>query len=141
MHLSFFQAIHVISQVSQPTEPIDDKDPSFSSTIKRLLSEKSQTYQCLWKGCKVYGMKSCSRSWLEKHVLPTHGGKCAFACIVSGCKQRFGSQVRNSFIQDIYIRAREAHTVVFFWDLPRFQKGFFKKFPICLLSLFHTCQQ
>ena len=50
-------------------------------------------YHCLWEGCKVFGKKSCSQSWLEKHV-PTHGGKFAFACIVSGCKMRFSSQVR-----------------------------------------------
>ncbi|TRY73957.1 hypothetical protein TCAL_11348 [Tigriopus californicus] len=51
----------------------------------------SEVYQCLWEGCKVYAKKSCSKSWLEKHV-PTHGGKFAFACIVSGCKMRFSSQ-------------------------------------------------
>ncbi len=51
-----------------------------------------EKYECLWSGCKVYAKKSCSKSWLEKHV-PTHGGKFAFACIVSGCKRRFSSQV------------------------------------------------
>lgn len=57
-------------------------------------SSDGKRYVCLWEGCKVYGKKSCSKSWLEKHV-PTHGGKFPFACIVSGCKQRFSSQVRE----------------------------------------------
>ena len=25
-------------------------------------------YKCLWKGCKVFGRASSSKSWLEKHV-------------------------------------------------------------------------
>lgn len=67
------KACHVISQVFEQT------------------GLDSEVYQCLWEGCKVYAKKSCSKSWLEKHV-PTHGGKFAFACIVSGCKMRFSSQ-------------------------------------------------
>ena len=43
---------------------------------------------------QVYGKKSSSRCWVEKHV-PLHGGKFAFTCIVEGCKLRFSSQVRE----------------------------------------------
>ncbi|CAB4067032.1 AEBP2 [Lepeophtheirus salmonis] len=61
----------------------------------RLYHVESQfsesTFICLWDGCKVYGKKSCSQSWLEKHV-PTHGGKYSFSCIVSGCKMRFSTE-------------------------------------------------
>lgn len=59
------------------------------------IKENEETfYKCLWSDCKVYNMSSSSRSWLEKHV-PIHGGKYAFACIVSGCKKRFSSQVKK----------------------------------------------
>eukprot|EP00095_Tigriopus_kingsejongensis_P003431 maker-scaffold110_size354795-snap-gene-1.5 protein:Tk03431 transcript:maker-scaffold110_size354795-snap-gene-1.5-mRNA-1 annotation:"hypothetical protein L798_08557" len=67
------KACHVIAQVFEPE------------------GSEGETYQCLWEGCKVYGKRSCSKSWLEKHV-PTHGGKFAYTCIVSGCKMRFSSQ-------------------------------------------------
>ncbi len=55
--------------------------------------DSNPSYRCLWSGCKVFDRRSCSRSWLEKHV-PTHGGRFAFACIVDGCRMRFSSQVR-----------------------------------------------
>eukprot|EP00096_Caligus_rogercresseyi_P008248 TRINITY_DN26763_c0_g1_i1.p1 TRINITY_DN26763_c0_g1~~TRINITY_DN26763_c0_g1_i1.p1 ORF type:complete len:277 (-),score=102.98 TRINITY_DN26763_c0_g1_i1:317-1147(-) len=48
-------------------------------------------YKCLWEGCKVYGKTSCSKSWLEKHII-SHGGNKPFQCIVDGCKQRFSTQ-------------------------------------------------
>ncbi len=48
-------------------------------------------YKCLWRGCKVFGRGSSSRSWLEKHVAGHSGGK-PFQCIVDGCKMRFGTQ-------------------------------------------------
>ncbi|BES99363.1 metal ion Hypothetical protein [Nesidiocoris tenuis] len=47
---------------------------------------------CKWTDCKVYDRKSCSRTWLDRHVL-SHGGSKRFACIVDGCGQRFNSQV------------------------------------------------
>ncbi|GIY56395.1 zinc finger protein jing [Caerostris darwini] len=50
-----------------------------------------KSYVCLWVGCKVYERASCSRSWLERHVL-LHGGSKPFRCIVDGCRQRFGSE-------------------------------------------------
>ncbi|XP_069675318.1 zinc finger protein jing homolog [Periplaneta americana] len=50
-----------------------------------------ENYVCLWVGCKVYARTSCSRSWLERHVL-SHGGNKPFRCIVDGCGQRFSSQ-------------------------------------------------
>ena len=49
-------------------------------------------FSCLWVGCKVYQKESCSRRWLERHVL-SHGGSKQFKCIVEGCGLRFGSQV------------------------------------------------
>ncbi|CAG5102084.1 Similar to AAEL000263: Zinc finger protein jing homolog (Aedes aegypti) [Cotesia congregata] len=35
---------------------------------------------------------SCSRRWLERHVL-SHGGNKPFRCIVDGCGNRFSSQI------------------------------------------------
>ncbi|XP_075212413.1 uncharacterized protein LOC142319252 [Lycorma delicatula] len=52
----------------------------------------SETFVCLWIGCKVYEKTSCSRSWLERHVL-SHGGNKPYRCIVDGCGQRFSSQI------------------------------------------------
>ncbi|XP_071452997.1 zinc finger protein AEBP2 [Hetaerina americana] len=53
--------------------------------------EGSENFVCLWVGCKVYARTSCSRSWLERHVL-SHGGNKPFRCIFDGCGQRFSSQ-------------------------------------------------
>ncbi|XP_065333327.1 zinc finger protein jing homolog isoform X1 [Cloeon dipterum] len=50
-----------------------------------------ESFVCMWVGCKVYDKTSCSRSWLERHVL-THGGSKPFRCIVDGCGQRFSTQ-------------------------------------------------
>lgn len=58
------------------------------------VNPQTGPFACLWTGCKVYGRKSCSRTWLERHVLP-HGGKRTYKCIVDGCGQRFPSQVRQ----------------------------------------------
>ncbi|KAF3429317.1 hypothetical protein E2986_12686 [Frieseomelitta varia] len=49
-------------------------------------------FVCQWQGCKVQGRSSCSRRWLERHVL-SHGGNKPFRCIVDGCGSRFSSQV------------------------------------------------
>lgn len=57
------------------------------------VNPQTGPFACLWSGCKVHGRKSCSRTWLERHVLP-HGGKKTYKCIVDGCGLRFGSQVR-----------------------------------------------
>ncbi|XP_063991874.1 zinc finger protein jing homolog [Diachasmimorpha longicaudata] len=48
-------------------------------------------FVCHWQGCKVKGRTSCSRRWLERHVL-SHGGNKPFRCIVDGCGSRFSSQ-------------------------------------------------
>ncbi|XP_066603700.1 uncharacterized protein jing [Prorops nasuta] len=48
-------------------------------------------FVCQWQGCKVQGRTSCSRRWLERHVL-SHGGNKPFRCIVDGCGSRFSSQ-------------------------------------------------
>ena len=71
--------MHIIGQLNQRRSEVGK-------------SELEGSFRCLWDGCKVFDMVSSSRSWLEKHV-PTHGGKFAFACIVSDCKMRFSSQV------------------------------------------------
>ena len=62
-----------------------------------------ENYVCLWVGCKVYARTSCSRSWLERHVL-SHGGNKPFRCIVDGCGQRFSSQVCASLYKDFLAR-------------------------------------
>jgi hypothetical protein len=63
-------------------------------TKLEMDDDADELYRCMWDGCKVHDKPSCSKSWLEKHV-PTHGGKFNFACMISGCKQRFSSQVRT----------------------------------------------
>ncbi|CAG9826020.1 unnamed protein product [Diabrotica balteata] len=61
--------------------------------VKHVISQATQEhYVCLWLGCKVHGRTSCSRSWLERHVL-AHAGTKPFRCIVDGCGQRFNSQL------------------------------------------------
>eukprot|EP00096_Caligus_rogercresseyi_P000603 TRINITY_DN1106_c0_g1_i4.p1 TRINITY_DN1106_c0_g1~~TRINITY_DN1106_c0_g1_i4.p1 ORF type:complete len:619 (-),score=220.95 TRINITY_DN1106_c0_g1_i4:799-2655(-) len=77
----------------------------------RLYHVESQfsgsTFSCLWEGCKVYGKRSCSQSWLEKHV-PIHGGKYAYSCIVSGCKMRFSSEKLLQRHVNHHFNARES---------------------------------
>lgn len=79
-------------------------------TAVRMLQAKHVTpqvscenYVCLWVGCKVYARTSCSRSWLERHVL-SHGGNKPFRCIVDGCGQRFSSQVSIPLCADFPAR-------------------------------------
>ncbi len=57
------------------------------------VNSQTGPFTCQWSGCKVHGRESCSRRWLERHVL-SHGGSKQFKCIVDGCGLRFGSQVR-----------------------------------------------
>ena len=56
-----------------------------------LPQSKNETFVCLWKGCKVYDKSSCSKSWLDRHIL-CHSGDKPFKCIVAGCGARFTSQ-------------------------------------------------
>nr|AAL28986.1 LD36562p [Drosophila melanogaster] len=56
------------------------------------VNTQTGPFACLWVGCKVYNKESCSRRWLERHVL-SHGGSKQFKCIVEGCGLRFGSQL------------------------------------------------
>ncbi|XP_060532152.1 zinc finger protein jing isoform X2 [Cylas formicarius] len=63
--------------------------------VKHVISQSQpnqEHFVCLWRGCKVHGRTSCSRSWLERHVL-AHAGTKPFRCIVDGCGQRFNSQL------------------------------------------------
>lgn len=75
------------------------KHDSSSKLLDHMQTQhvNSQTgpFACLWVGCKVYNKESCSRRWLERHVL-SHGGSKQFKCIVEGCGLRFGSQVRSN---------------------------------------------
>lgn len=65
----------------------------FFLKVKHVNTQSlSETFVCRWIGCKVFDRASCSRSWLERHVL-SHGGNKPFRCIVDGCGQRFSSQV------------------------------------------------
>ena len=51
-------------------------------------------FVCSWKECKVNGKESCSKRWLERHVM-THVGSKPFKCIVERCGMRFSNQVRH----------------------------------------------
>ncbi|EFN85879.1 Zinc finger protein jing-like protein [Harpegnathos saltator] len=70
---------------------------SVSGLLEHLQSAHINTqtgvdnFVCQWQGCKVQGRTSCSRRWLERHVL-SHGGNKPFRCIVDGCGCRFSSQ-------------------------------------------------
>lgn len=67
------------------------------SQVKHVNSQTySETFVCLWADCKVFNKPSCSRSWLERHVL-SHGGNKPLQCIVQKCRQRFSSQVTIFF--------------------------------------------
>ncbi|CAG7728925.1 unnamed protein product [Allacma fusca] len=59
--------------------------------VSPQINNNMDGYLCLWEGCKVFNRKSCSLSWLERHVL-THGGNKPFKCIIPGCGLSFGSQ-------------------------------------------------
>lgn len=61
------------------------------------VNSQTGPFTCQWSGCKVHGRESCSRRWLERHVL-SHGGSKQFKCIVDGCGLRFGSQVSLFFL-------------------------------------------
>lgn len=65
------------------------KSESNSARVPEQEPEKS--YVCLWEGCKVYGVRSQKRSWLDRHVLQ-HSGDKPFKCIVENCGSRFKSQ-------------------------------------------------
>lgn len=62
------------------------------------VSQQAGPFMCSWDDCKVNGRESCSRKWLERHVL-CHVGRGAkpFKCIVDKCGIYFGSQV-NIFL-------------------------------------------
>lgn len=56
------------------------------------VNSQAAPFSCRWANCKVHGRESCSRKWLERHVL-SHGGSKLFKCIFEKCRMRFGSQV------------------------------------------------
>lgn len=61
------------------------------------VNPQMEPFSCRWANCKVHGRESCSRKWLERHVL-SHGGSKLFKCIFEKCHMRFGSQVFIIFI-------------------------------------------
>lgn len=78
----------------------DQCDAKYDTSSKLLdhlqtqhVNPQTGPFSCVWSGCRVRGRESCSRRWLEGHVL-SHGGTKTFKCIFDGCGQRFGSQVR-----------------------------------------------
>ncbi|XP_031616661.1 zinc finger protein jing homolog isoform X1 [Contarinia nasturtii] len=56
------------------------------------VNPQAAPFSCRWANCKVHGRESCSRKWLERHVL-SHGGSKLFKCIFEKCRMRFGSQL------------------------------------------------
>ncbi|RWS30078.1 zinc finger protein aebp2-like protein [Leptotrombidium deliense] len=92
-----FVSIAAISSTDEPqttngvgaSESCESSSSSSSmSSRNSLTSNVQQQYVCLWEGCKVYGKRSLSRSWLERHVLQ-HSGPRPFKCIVERCGARF----------------------------------------------------
>ena len=74
-----------------------------------LPQSKNETFVCLWKGCKVYDKSSCSKSWLDRHIL-SHSGDKPFRCIVAGCGARFTSQTGLERHVNSHFSAQEQHT-------------------------------
>lgn len=66
------------------------------------VNSQSGPFTCRWANCKVHGRESCSRKWLERHVL-SHGGSKFFKCIFDKCRLRFGSQVSAEFVKSINV--------------------------------------
>lgn len=56
------------------------------------VNTQTGPFTCNWADCRVKGRESCSRKWLERHVL-SHGGSKVYKCIFEKCRMRFGSQV------------------------------------------------
>ncbi|KAL1122556.1 hypothetical protein AAG570_002886 [Ranatra chinensis] len=88
---------HYVSDVVCRWTECDAKFSTTSALIEHLQVQhvNSQTlgeyYVCQWVECKVFERRSCSRTWLERHVL-SHGGNKPYRCIVDGCGHRFSSQ-------------------------------------------------
>ena len=72
-------------------------------------------FVCSWKECKVNGKESCSKRWLERHVM-THVGSKPFKCIVERCGMRFSNQVSYSYKSWI---CKMLIVFFFFTDVPR----------------------
>lgn len=67
------------------------------------VNSQQAPFSCRWANCKVHGRESCSRKWLERHVL-SHGCSKLFKCIFEKCRMRFGSQVSKTTIYRIQIK-------------------------------------
>ncbi len=92
--LDHLKTVHAVGEVAAAAVSANKSNETDDDEEEE---EEENKYKCLWEGCKVYGKGSCSKSWLEKHVT-SHGGNKPFQCIVDGCKQRFGTQVKISFL-------------------------------------------
>ncbi|GAB0095607.1 hypothetical protein DMENIID0001_110050 [Sergentomyia squamirostris] len=76
----------------QCTARFDSSSKLLDHLQTQHVSPQTVPFSCLWAGCKVHSRQSCSRRWLEGHVL-SHGGPKPFKCIFDGCGQRFGTRV------------------------------------------------
>ncbi|VVC28834.1 Zinc finger C2H2-type [Cinara cedri] len=75
--------------------------------VKHVDSQtQSETFVCLWSGCKVFNKPSCSSSWLQRHIL-THAGNKPLECIVQKCRQRFSSQLMLERHVNHHFKSRE----------------------------------
>jgi len=80
------------SSFSSFANPCDSFRPSSASALQQQQQQQQDNcYVCLWEGCKVYGIRSQKRGWLDRHVLQ-HSGDKPFKCIVENCGHRFKSQ-------------------------------------------------
>lgn len=78
------------------------------------VNSQQAPFSCRWANCKVHGRESCSRKWLERHVL-SHGGSKLFKCIFEKCRMRFGSQVRKI---TLYLwKLNKYHRIIYYLQL------------------------
>ncbi|XP_055678359.1 zinc finger protein jing homolog [Lutzomyia longipalpis] len=92
----------------QCTARFDSSSKLLDHLQTQHVTPQTVPFSCLWAGCKVHSRQSCSRRWLEGHVL-SHGGPKPFKCIFDGCGQRFGSRVALEKHVNSHLNTTENH--------------------------------
>lgn len=78
------------------SEQYDTNSQLLDHLQTRHVNQQKGPFSCRWKDCKVHSKESCSRQWLERHVL-SHGSAKPYKCIVDGCGLRFSTAVSFLF--------------------------------------------